>query len=153
MCVHTPTNTFQNIKHWVKFCCIHNANITDLASDEGVKNLIWVDSDQLLYEHFWCLPVVRRKAVVEPVGPTGFQPETFRKFLALYLHGAVWAKDHSEAWSSLCPSPPEDPGAWVVPGACSEPGAPLAGGLADNKEPFRCTGASACEGAVTHRGK
>ncbi|XP_059995962.1 large ribosomal subunit protein mL37 isoform X1 [Lagenorhynchus albirostris] len=64
-------------------------NTTDLASDEGVKNLVWIDSDQLLYEHFWCLPVVRRKAVVEPVGPTGFQPETFRKFLALYLHGAV----------------------------------------------------------------
>uniref|UniRef100_A0A8C9BAZ5 Large ribosomal subunit protein mL37 n=1 Tax=Phocoena sinus TaxID=42100 RepID=A0A8C9BAZ5_PHOSS len=64
-------------------------NTTDLASDEGVKNLVWIDSDQLLYEHFWCLPVVRKKAVVEPVGPTGFQPETFRKFLALYLHGAV----------------------------------------------------------------
>ncbi|KAJ8779668.1 hypothetical protein J1605_012552 [Eschrichtius robustus] len=64
-------------------------NTTDLASDEGVKNLVWLDSDQLLYAHFWCLPVVRRKAVVEPVGPTGFQPETFRKFLALYLHGAV----------------------------------------------------------------
>lgn len=25
----------------------------------------------------------------EPVGPVDFQPETFRKFLALHLHGAV----------------------------------------------------------------
>uniref|UniRef100_A0A8D0XX29 Large ribosomal subunit protein mL37 n=1 Tax=Sus scrofa TaxID=9823 RepID=A0A8D0XX29_PIG len=64
-------------------------NTTDLASDEGVKNLAWVDSDQLLYQHFWCLPVIKKKVVVEPVGPIGFQPETFRKFLALYLHGAV----------------------------------------------------------------
>lgn len=64
-------------------------NTTQLASNEGVKNLVWVDSDQLLYQHFWCRPVIKKKVVMEPVGPTGFQPETFRKFLALYLHGAV----------------------------------------------------------------
>ncbi|XP_058511651.1 large ribosomal subunit protein mL37 [Ochotona princeps] len=64
-------------------------NTTDLASSEGVKNLVWMDSDQLLYQHFWCLPVIKKKVVVEPVGPVAFQPETFRKFLALYLHGAV----------------------------------------------------------------
>ena len=39
-------------------------NITDLASEEGVKNLVWVDSDQLLYQHFWCLPVIKKKVVV-----------------------------------------------------------------------------------------
>lgn len=39
-------------------------NTTDLASDEGVKNLAWVDSDQLLYQHFWCLPVIKKKVVV-----------------------------------------------------------------------------------------
>ncbi|XP_003793159.1 39S ribosomal protein L37, mitochondrial [Otolemur garnettii] len=64
-------------------------NTTDLASHEGVKNLVWVDSDQLLYKHFWCRPVIKKKVVVEPVGPVDFQPETFKKFLALYLHGAV----------------------------------------------------------------
>uniref|UniRef100_H0VK64 Large ribosomal subunit protein mL37 n=1 Tax=Cavia porcellus TaxID=10141 RepID=H0VK64_CAVPO len=61
-------------------------NTTDLASNEGIKNLVWVDSDQLLYRHFWCRPVIKKKVVVEPVGPVDFQPETFRKFLALYLH-------------------------------------------------------------------
>ncbi|XP_021490964.1 large ribosomal subunit protein mL37 [Meriones unguiculatus] len=64
-------------------------NTTDLASNDGVKNLAWVDSDQLLYRHFWCRPVIKKKVVVEPVGPVDFQPETFRKFLALHLHGAV----------------------------------------------------------------
>ncbi|KAM4873323.1 large ribosomal subunit protein mL37 [Thomomys bottae] len=64
-------------------------NTTDLDSSEGIKNLVWVDSDQLLYQHFWCRPVLKKKVVVEPVGPVGFQPETFRKFLALYLHGAL----------------------------------------------------------------
>lgn len=64
-------------------------NTTDLDSSEGIKNLAWVDSDQLLYRHFWCLPVIKKKVVVEPVGPVDFQPETFKKFLALYLHGAL----------------------------------------------------------------
>ncbi|MEJ1282675.1 39S ribosomal protein L37, mitochondrial [Cricetulus griseus] len=64
-------------------------NTTDLASSEGIKNLVWIDSDQLLYQHFWCRPVIKKKVMVEPVGPVDFQPETFRKFLALYLHGAV----------------------------------------------------------------
>uniref|UniRef100_A0A2K6T459 Large ribosomal subunit protein mL37 n=1 Tax=Saimiri boliviensis boliviensis TaxID=39432 RepID=A0A2K6T459_SAIBB len=68
---------------------VFQLNTTDLASNEGVKNLAWVDSDQLLYQHFWCLPVIKKRVVVEPVGPVGFKPETFRKFLALYLHGAV----------------------------------------------------------------
>ncbi|XP_028689364.1 large ribosomal subunit protein mL37 isoform X4 [Macaca fascicularis] len=68
---------------------VFQLNTTDLSSNEGVKNLAWVDSDQLLYRHFWCLPVIKKRVVVEPVGPVDFKPETFRKFLALYLHGAV----------------------------------------------------------------
>lgn len=39
-------------------------NTTDLASSEGIKNLVWVDSDQLLYRHFWCRPVIKKKVVV-----------------------------------------------------------------------------------------
>ncbi|XP_006839862.1 PREDICTED: 39S ribosomal protein L37, mitochondrial [Chrysochloris asiatica] len=68
---------------------VFQLNTTDLTCSEGVKNLVWLDSDQLLYRHFWCRPVIKKKVVVEPVGPVGFQAETFRKFLALYLHGAV----------------------------------------------------------------
>ncbi|XP_010589546.2 large ribosomal subunit protein mL37 [Loxodonta africana] len=68
---------------------VFQLNTTDLTSSEGIKNLLWVDSDQLLYQHFWCRPVIKKKVVVEPVGPIGFQPETFKKFLALYLHGVV----------------------------------------------------------------
>lgn len=39
-------------------------NTTDLVSNDGVKNLVWVDSDQLLYQHFWCRPVIKKKVVV-----------------------------------------------------------------------------------------
>ncbi|EGV99047.1 39S ribosomal protein L37, mitochondrial, partial [Cricetulus griseus] len=63
-------------------------NSTDLASSEGIENLVWIDSDQHLYQHFWCRPVIKNKVVVQLV-PFHFQPETCRKFSALYLHGAV----------------------------------------------------------------
>ncbi|KAK2107332.1 39S ribosomal protein L37, mitochondrial [Saguinus oedipus] len=43
---------------------VFQLNTTDLASNEGVKNLAWVDSDQLLYQHFWCLPVIKKRVVV-----------------------------------------------------------------------------------------
>ena len=47
-------------------------NTTDLASSEGVKNLVWTDSDQLLYRHFWCRPVIKKKVVVvSPGAPAG----------------------------------------------------------------------------------
>ncbi len=59
------------------------------AGVDGVKNLVWMDSDQLLYQHFRCLPVIKKKVVVEPAGIIDYQPETFRKFFALYLHGAA----------------------------------------------------------------
>ncbi|XP_024783959.1 large ribosomal subunit protein mL37 isoform X1 [Pan paniscus] len=44
---------------------VFQLNTTDLDSNEGVKNLAWVDSDQLLYQHFWCLPVIKKRVVVK----------------------------------------------------------------------------------------
>ncbi|XP_029474351.1 39S ribosomal protein L37, mitochondrial [Rhinatrema bivittatum] len=68
---------------------VFQLNTTDLDSSDGVKNLIWMDSDQLLYENAQCIPKIRKREVVVPAGLSGYRPETFRKFLALYLHGAV----------------------------------------------------------------
>lgn len=64
-------------------------NTTDLAFKEDLKNLAYVDSNQLLHWHFCCVPVIKKKVVVDPGGPTCSQPETFRKFLALNFHGSV----------------------------------------------------------------
>ncbi|XP_067893634.1 39S ribosomal protein L37, mitochondrial isoform X2 [Heterodontus francisci] len=65
-------------------------NTTDLqSSNDGVKNLIWLDRDQLLYDYAKCLPTIRKKMIQVPAGLSGYCPETFSKFLALYLHGAV----------------------------------------------------------------
>ncbi|XP_065512250.1 large ribosomal subunit protein mL37 [Caloenas nicobarica] len=64
-------------------------NTTDLVSSDGIKNLVWVDSDQNLYEKAQCVPEVKKRVVTKPAGIYGFQPDTFKKFLALYLHGTV----------------------------------------------------------------
>ncbi|XP_039590666.1 39S ribosomal protein L37, mitochondrial [Polypterus senegalus] len=64
-------------------------NTTDLASDDGVKNIIWMDQDQLLYEYAKCLPLIKKKVVTVPAGLSGYKPDTFKKFLALFLHGGV----------------------------------------------------------------
>ncbi|MBN3279018.1 RM37 protein, partial [Polyodon spathula] len=38
-------------------------NTTDLGPDTGVKNLIWMDQDQLLYDYAKCRPLIKKKAV------------------------------------------------------------------------------------------
>ncbi|NWR71035.1 RM37 protein, partial [Centropus unirufus] len=68
---------------------VFQLNTTDLVSNDGIKNLVWIDSDQNLYEKAQCSPEIKKKVVVKPAGIHGFQPDTFKKFLALYLHGAV----------------------------------------------------------------
>lgn len=68
---------------------VFQLNTTDLVSSDGVKNLVWIDSDQNLYEKAQCVPEVKKRVVTKPAGIYGVQPETFKKFLALYLHGAV----------------------------------------------------------------
>ncbi|XP_041133698.1 39S ribosomal protein L37, mitochondrial-like [Polyodon spathula] len=64
-------------------------NTTDLGPDTGVKNLIWMDQDQLLYDYAKCRPLIKKKIIKVPAGLAGYQPQTFKKFLALHLHGAV----------------------------------------------------------------
>ncbi|NWI91922.1 RM37 protein, partial [Pitta sordida] len=68
---------------------VFQLNTTDLVSSDGIKNLVWIDSDQNLYEAAQCVPEIKKRVVTKPVGIYGFQPDTFKKFLALYLHGTV----------------------------------------------------------------
>lgn len=71
--------------HFVVF----QLNTTDLSEDTGVKNLVWMDKDLELYEYAKVRPIIKKKVVQVPAGLAGYNPETFRKFLSLYLHGAV----------------------------------------------------------------
>ncbi|XP_077472456.1 large ribosomal subunit protein mL37 [Stigmatopora argus] len=64
-------------------------NTTDLKGDNGIKNQVWVDEDAELYDFPKVRPFFFKKQLKEPIGLSGFKPETFTKFLALFLHGAV----------------------------------------------------------------
>ncbi|XP_025062456.1 39S ribosomal protein L37, mitochondrial, partial [Alligator sinensis] len=68
---------------------VFQLNTTEFASNDGVKNLVWIDSDQLMYTYAQRIPTIKKKVVTVPAGIHGYEPNTFKKFLALYLHGAV----------------------------------------------------------------
>lgn len=42
---------------------VFQLNTTDLVSSDGVKNLVWIDSDQNLYEKAQCVPEVKKRVV------------------------------------------------------------------------------------------
>ncbi|XP_071984482.1 large ribosomal subunit protein mL37 [Engystomops pustulosus] len=64
-------------------------NTLDFHSNDGIKNLVWMDGDQALYDTVAFKPKIKRKVVLVPAGIAGFKPETFVKFWAMYLNGAV----------------------------------------------------------------
>ncbi|XP_070700739.1 large ribosomal subunit protein mL37 [Pempheris klunzingeri] len=68
---------------------VFQLNTTDLSGDDGIKNQVWLDPDVELYEFAKVRPLIRKKQIEVPAGLAGYKPETFSKFLALYLHGAV----------------------------------------------------------------
>lgn len=68
---------------------VFQLNTTMLEEDDGVKNQVWLDEDVELYEFAKVRPLIKKKQIMVPAGLSGYKPETFRKFLALYLHGAV----------------------------------------------------------------
>ncbi|XP_063795710.1 large ribosomal subunit protein mL37 [Pseudophryne corroboree] len=64
-------------------------NTLDLESNDGVKNIVWMDGDQPLYDTVAPKAKIKRKVVLVPAGLAGFKPETFVKFWAMYLNGAI----------------------------------------------------------------
>ncbi|KAF6720361.1 39S ribosomal protein L37, mitochondrial [Oryzias melastigma] len=68
---------------------VFQLNTTDLVQDDGIKNQVWLDAGVALYDFAKVRPLIKKKEVTVPAGLSGYKPETFRKFLALYLHGSV----------------------------------------------------------------
>ncbi|KAM8839452.1 large ribosomal subunit protein mL37 [Synchiropus picturatus] len=68
---------------------IFQLNTTDLTGDDGIKNQVWLDEDVELYDFAKVRPYIKKKEVRVPAGLKGYKPETFNKFLALYLNGVV----------------------------------------------------------------
>lgn len=68
---------------------VFQLNTTDLSGDDGIKNQMWLEEDVDLYDFAKVRPLIKKKQVKVPAGLAGYKPETFSKFLSLYLHGAV----------------------------------------------------------------
>lgn len=68
---------------------VFQLNTTDLSGDDGIKNQVWLEEDVELYDFAKVRPLIKKKQVKVPAGLAGYKPETFSKFLSLYLHGAV----------------------------------------------------------------
>lgn len=54
-CVATNGRLFQFL--------VFQLNTTDLTSDTGVKNLVWLEEDQSLYDYAKVRPLIRKKVV------------------------------------------------------------------------------------------
>ena len=54
-----------------------------MTSSGGVKNLIWFDSDQPMYNK-----IVPRRAMLRNTRYEDYNPEVFKKMLAFYIQGA-----------------------------------------------------------------
>ncbi|KAM4722653.1 large ribosomal subunit protein mL37 [Rhinophrynus dorsalis] len=68
---------------------VFQLNTMDLTSEDGVKNIVWMDGDQPLYDTALLVPKKNRKVIEVPAGVSGLRPETFKKFWAMYLNGAI----------------------------------------------------------------
>ncbi|CAL9688418.1 unnamed protein product [Knipowitschia caucasica] len=64
-------------------------NTTELSEDSGVKNMVWIDKDLELYEYAKVRPLIKKKQIQVAAGLEGYNPETFHKFLSLFLNGSV----------------------------------------------------------------
>lgn len=50
---------------------VFQLNSTDLESDAGVKNLVWLDADRPLYDFAKVRPLIKKKVVKVGIRPEG----------------------------------------------------------------------------------
>lgn len=62
----------------------------DFDNENGVKNFAWFDSEKLFSKNF-CQPWLTEDKMYKPPTYTDYNPDVFKKFLALYLYDyAKW---------------------------------------------------------------
>ena len=74
-CVHTDGITF----HFTAF----QLNTLDFTSNDGIKNFVWFDNDNKLFNK-----IEPKRAMLRNTKYEDYDPEVFKKFLAVYLNGA-----------------------------------------------------------------
>lgn len=63
------------------FTCFQ-LNTLDFSSNNGIKNLVWFDSDNALFNK-----ILPQRAMLRNTKYEDYDPEVFKKFLALYING------------------------------------------------------------------
>lgn len=71
------------------FTCFQ-LNTLDFSTNNGIKNLVWFDSDNALFNK-----ILPKRAMLRNTKYEDYNPEVFKKFLALYLNGAQLANNSS----------------------------------------------------------
>ncbi|XP_035690915.1 39S ribosomal protein L37, mitochondrial-like [Branchiostoma floridae] len=83
---------------------VYQLNTTKLREDGGVKNMVWIDCDNRLYNYMYLMdhaanlwPVKKRKRWVKinkkrlEVGLLEYNPDVFKKFVGMYMNGVTSA--------------------------------------------------------------
>lgn len=73
-CVHSNGETF----HFVAF----QLNTLDMADNNGIKNIAWVDPDHKLFNK-----IIPRRAMLRNTLYEDYDPNVFQKLLAMYVNG------------------------------------------------------------------
>ena len=87
-CIHSYNNntTF----HFLSF----QLNTTDFSSDSGVKNIVWTEGDNQLYER-----IEPKRAMLRNTMYHNYDPEVYEKFVAMHLTGI----ELSYTWKDIEP--------------------------------------------------
>ena len=64
------------------FMCFQ-LNTLNLDSGDGIKNMAWFDSDNVMYQK-----ILPKRAMLRNTKYEDYDPEVFKKFLAFYVNGA-----------------------------------------------------------------
>lgn len=77
---------------------VFQLNTTDLQSDSGVKNLVWVDEDQPLYGFAKVWPFIKKKVVKVK---SRVRSDTFTLSIKIALYGLPTVEKNYQSYSSV----------------------------------------------------
>jgi len=77
--VHCVDVTDTGVFHLLSF----QLNTLDMTNDQGIKNLAWFDSDQVMFEK-----ILPKRAMLRNTKYQNYDPAVLKKLMAMYVHGS-----------------------------------------------------------------
>lgn len=65
---------------------VFQLNTLDLDSSDGVKNIVWADTQNKFFERIMCQPWKHPERKITPTQYENFAGNAFEKFLAVYMY-------------------------------------------------------------------